>query len=193
LVAGRYLDPKASGFLDRVPEGHVSWRELVENQEDRFFITLVVFLRGYYLDFGKAEVAKKIGWQKVGYGVAWSVSVSAFHYFAIAHNPPRRLESPKGGGDGLQKDRPGSFPQDYLGFFGRESECTLKIAIKFFLFCLVYEHLFENSGECPLSLPVFFLSRRLREILSYRTAPGRGELVLCGPVHNGEGRLHPLD
>jgi hypothetical protein len=193
LVAGRYFDPKASGFLDRVPESHISWRELVENQEDRFFFTLVVFLRGYYLDFGKAEVAKEIGWQKVGYGVVLSVAVSAFYYFAIAHNPPRRLEPPKGGGDCLQEDRPGSFPQEYLGFFGRESECTLKIAIKFFLFFFVYEHLLKNSCECPLSLPVFFLSCRLREIRSYRTSPGRGELVLCGPVHNGEGRLHSLD
>jgi hypothetical protein len=110
LITGRYFDPKASGFPDRVPEGHISWRELVENQEDRFFFTLVVFLRGYYLDFGKAEVAKETGWQKIGYGVVPSVSVSAFYYFAIVHNPPRRLEPPKGGGDCLQEDRPGSFP-----------------------------------------------------------------------------------
>jgi hypothetical protein len=169
LVTGGYFDPKASSFSHRVPEGHVPRRELVENQEDRFFFTLVVFLRGNYLDFGKAEVAKETGWQKIGYGVVPSVSVSTFHYFAIAHNLPLRPESPESGGDCLQEDRPGSFPQEHLGFFGRESECTLKIVIKFFLFCSVYENLLENSCECPLSLSVLFLPRRPREILSHRT------------------------
>jgi hypothetical protein len=193
LVTGRYFDPKASGFPDRVPEGHIPWSELVENQEDRFFFTLVVFLRGYHLDFGKAEVAKETGWQKVGYGVVLPPSVAAFYYFAIAHNPPRRLEPPKGGWNCLQEDRSRPIPQEHLGFFGRESECTLKIAIKFFLFFFVYEHLLENSCECLLSLPVTLVTGRRGEVLSYRTFSVGGEIVLCGPVHNGEGRLHSLD